>query len=334
MIAGSSYLWRVVLRALALPEQASTIAPAIDGLDVFFVAISLGGTGLLGLWTIFAVFRWRRVGPLLPSPRTPGVLVPEVALGASLFALMVVSWIVGFRLYLRLETPPPDALSVFVTAKQWTWEFTYADGTSSMDELVVPLGRPIRLVMTSRDVIHSLFVPAFRLKQDLVPGRTTLLWFEASKAGTWPIECAEFCGFDHSHMSGRVRVLDDVAWSAWKDAAIGRPLTSTDREPLAEQGVRVAAANGCLGCHSADGVDRIGPTFTGMFGREQPLADGSVVHVDEAYLTESMMEPELRIAAGFPNVMPSFRGRLAPSDVAALIEYIRSLRDTPGSVAP
>jgi cytochrome c oxidase subunit 2 len=217
-------------------------------------------------------------------------------------------------------------MPVYVSAKQWMWEFAYPDGRSSLDVLTVPVGRPVKLVMTSRDVIHSFYVPAFRMKQDVVPGRYYTAWFQATMPGTFAIRCAEYCGLNHSAMLGQVRVLAADDYRRWLESPM--PGESHD---LAAEGLKVASRRGCLGCHTIDGQPHIGPSFAGLYGGQVKLQSGATVTADDGYLTRSMMEPQADIVAGYPPVMPVYRGILEEPEVAALVELIVSLRDLPNT---
>jgi cytochrome c oxidase subunit 2 len=203
------------------------------------------------------------------------------------------------------------------------WKFSYPDGRSSMDVLTVPEGRPVKLVMTSRDVIHSFYVPAFWMKHDVVPGRYYVAWFEASAAGSYPIECAEYCGVDHSRMLGRVDVLSAGDYAAWLEA---HPRATAD---LVAAGREVAARRGCLNCHTLDGQPHVGPTWARLYGAPVVLEGGRTVVADDAYLTRSMMDPQADVVAGFKGVMPTYRGVLEEPEVAALVELIRYVATTP-----
>jgi cytochrome c oxidase subunit 2 len=324
---------------LFLPPAASSMATDIDRLhfSVIFVTM-LGATVLVIAAGYFCVrYRQRRprgfseARPLAPTPP----LWAEIGLVVFLFALFVGWWAIGFRQYVALAQAPPNALDVYVTAKQWMWKFSYPDGSHSVDDLVVPAGRPVRLIITSRDVIHSFYVPAFRIKQDAVPGRYTTLWFQAEEPGRQPLFCAEYCGTQHSRMGGSVIALGPDDFARWLAGARSRLENVGDvREPevadLASEGERVAARVGCLRCHTVDGSPHIGPSFAGLYGAEVPLADGRRVTADVAYLTESMLDPAAKIHAGFEPVMPSYTGYLAPAEVSALVEYLRVLKDAPG----
>jgi cytochrome c oxidase subunit 2 len=234
-------------------------------------------------------------------------------------------------------------MPIYVTAKQWMWKFADPSGPSSADALVVPVGRPVKLIMTSRDVIHSFYVPAFRIKQDVIPGRAVTTWFEAVVPGTYDVLCTQYCGTRHSMMRAQVVALEPTDYARWLDAArapLALPGGKGDGQGLAARGREVAAERGCLRCHTVDGSPFIGPSWAGVFGRRRATADGGEVLVDEAYLTQSMMEPRAVIAAGFQPVMPSYQGVLDPEQTSALLEYIRSLRDAvpvapvPAAVGP
>jgi cytochrome c oxidase subunit 2 len=201
----------------------------------------------------------------------------------------------------------------------------------------VPANRPVRLLMTSRDVIHSFYVPSFRIKMDVLPGRYTQAWFEATKPGTYQILCTEYCGLSHSKMWGEVVVLPPEEFDAWvkeqrrgnlanrQDALADRSLVPPVAS-MVDQGQKLAGTQGCLKCHTVDGSPHIGPTFLGMYLRNEKLQDGKTVVVDEAFITQSMMDPGAHIATGFPNVMPTYQGKLHGPETAAIVEYIKSLR--------
>jgi cytochrome c oxidase subunit II len=330
---------RVLRFILFLPEQASTFARRADGLHLFIfvatavAAVAIGGTGL------YFLIRYRRRSD---SELTPHVEAPVwleglfVGVPLSLFLLW---FFIGFRDYVWANEPPRGAMDVYVMGKQWMWKFSYPEGPGLVDVLRVPAGRPVRLLITSRDVIHSFYIPEFRLKKDAVPGRYTELWFEAPEPGEHLVMCAEYCGRDHSHMRARVVVMEPgefEAWQAQEQEAVPQAVGGSG-EPrggdLVSQGQRVAAQEGCLKCHSVNGDAHIGPTWLGLYGRHERLESGAEVVADEAYLTESMMMPEAKVVAGFQPVMPSYFGRLSAPQVGALLEYIKSLRpERPGRV--
>lgn len=317
----------LIHEVLALPPQASTFAEDLDLLHYALIGTTMVGVLVVAAFVLTFAIRHRigRVGGVpgdaLPQPRMPAWI--EVAAVGFLAVFFVSVWLVGVRQYNHMRTPPDDALEVWVVAKQWMWKFTDGEGRSSETRLVVPVGRPVALVMTSRDVIHSFYVPAFRIKQDVIPGRYTTTWFEATEPGVYPILCAEYCGTEHSRMRGEVVVLDAGAWARRQ----GQSEVGTGE--LAEVGERVAGERGCLRCHTTDGSPHIGPSFAGLYRATIVVRDGRRIEADDAYLTESMMDPLAEVHAGFAPVMPSYRGVLDPGETAALVELIRALADRP-----
>ena len=336
-------------RILFLPPQASSVARELDYLHYFVIGVTLAGATLVALCVGYFIVRYRHRLPTPPRGRVapPRPLIAfwfELCVIGFLLVLFVGWWVIGFRQFVTLEVPPPDALDVYVTAKQWMWTFAYPNGRSSNAVLYVPARRPVRLVMSSRDVIHSFFVPAFRVKKDVIPGRMTSLWFEALEPGSYQVFCTEYCGEGHSTMRAQVVALSDADYVARLEQLPQLDIRGpNDVEPaamssppaeglsLAEMGERVAVTKGCMRCHTADGSPHIGPTWLGVYRSEVPLADGASVLADAAYLTESMMDPLVRLRAGFKPVMPSYQGLLSPAETAAIVEYIRYL-STPGRV--
>jgi cytochrome c oxidase subunit 2 len=308
---------------LDLPVEASTFAAGVDLLHLFVISATMLGATFVFLLSVYYVLRYRRKTPYELTANTAMSAPLELFIIGSLQTLFLVFWVVGAWQYNRMTTPPPNALTVYVTGKQWMWEFSYPSGRASMDLLTVPAGMPIKLVMTSRDVIHSFYVPAFRIKHDVVPGRYYTAWFTARAQGTFDVECAEYCGVNHSRMLGRVQVLSAEDYGRWLEG---------DRPPehdLAERGRRVASDRGCFNCHTLDGQPHIGPSWASLYMSQVALADGRSVVADDAYLTRSMMEPQAEIVAGYKAVMPTYRGVLPEPEVAALVEFIRSIHGPP-----
>lgn len=334
----------VLHRLLALPVQASEAAPGIDALQyvqfVFMWFLGLVVFVLTG-WFVLRYRAQRRRGMVTPEVKAPRWL--ELGVAGFLLGAFVLFWVVGFRQYVAGTVAPDDAIEVYVTARQWVWKFTYADGEASAGVLYVPQGRPVRLLLTSRDVIHSFFVPAFRTKQDAVPGRYTSTWFVATRPGRYDLLCAELCGAGHSRMWGEVVVLPEEQFALWlegrepeepRGALTETPVTSPrgrgapgggSGRTLAERGLEVAAEAGCLRCHTTDGTDHIGPTWLGLYRSEVRLADGRTVLADEAYLTRSMMDPMADVVAGYEPVMPTFQGRLDATETSAILHYMKSV---------
>jgi cytochrome c oxidase subunit 2 len=331
---------------LFLPPQRSTVAEDIDKLHYFVILTTMAGAFLVSLVGAVFLIRYRRRSMDLherhPSAGKRPPIWLEVIAVVGLFALFVLWWALGTRKYVALRVSPANTMDVYVTAKQWMWKFAYPEGNHSIAALYVPAGRPVKLIMTSRDVIHSFYVPDFRIKQDVIPGRYTTVWFEATAPGTYQILCTEYCGTGHSIMRGEVIALDPGDFERWLGgadftAALSGPVYTPPASPeeaapkemlsLVRMGERVAAEQGCLRCHTTDGSSHIGPSWAGLYGSIVPLAGGGEAVVDEAYITESMMDPAAKIHRGFQPVMPSYLGRIRSPETAAIIEFIKSLRE-------
>jgi cytochrome c oxidase subunit II len=277
-------------------------------------------------------------------PRIPMSL--EIGAIVGLLALFIAFWVIGYRQFVRFQSVPDGAIEIYVTGKQWMWTFAYPNGGGSNGVVYVPVGHPVKLIMTSRDVIHSFYVPDFRTKMDVIPGRTTVKWFQVERPGRYQILCTEYCGTGHSTMRGTVIALDPADYELALEGLTPLRIAAPEYvEPmlfevappegflsLAEMGEQIAVDQGCLRCHTTDGTPHIGPTFAGVFMSEVLLDDGRRVVADETYLTESMMDPRAKIRAGFEPVMPSYRGLLTAAETGALVEFIRSLRDVPTDV--
>ena len=327
-----------ILRAiLALPSGGSTVADRIDLLHGFVITVTMLVSTFVFVTAAWFTARYHRKQDDQLTEKVSATRGGEAVLIVGILSMFLLWWVIGFRQYVEVRDPPEGSEVVYVDAKQWMWKFAYADGRVSNDALTVPVGRPIKLVMTSRDVIHSFYVPGFRVKQDVLPGRYTTLWFEVKEPGTYPIWCAEYCGVSHSLMRGEVRALGADDYARWKrqgdrpppDADCGRGPGSCGDTSLVEQGRLVAERRQCVACHTLDGQKHIGPTWARLYGSERVLADGRRVIADEGYLTRSMMEPTADVVAGYREVMPSYRGTLTAGETSALVELIRSLRDAP-----
>jgi cytochrome c oxidase subunit 2 len=320
---------------LALPEGASSVADRIDLLHFFVISVTMIVSAYVFLTAAWFTIRYRRKAegqltePLTATVRNEGVVI------AGVLGMFLLWWVIGFRQYLHMRDAPSDAEIVYVDAKQWMWKFAYSDGRASNDILTVPVGRPIKLVMTSRDVIHSFYVPTFRVKQDVLPGRYTTTWFEATKPGKYPIWCAEYCGVSHSLMRAEVIVLPPEDYARWRAGTENANVPEGDcgsgpgtcgGDDLVSKGSEIAERRQCVACHTLDGQPHVGPTWSRLWGSEVTLADGRRVVADEAYLTRSMMEPSADVVAGYRDLMPTYQGSLPQPEVAALLELIRSLR--------
>ena len=299
-----------------LAQSASTISHRTDLL--FAAMLLLCGTLALVLagLVVFFCIRYRR-GSTADRSRPPNEgLGLEVAW--TIVPLLVFVALFGWAAadFVAMHKPPADALPIYVVAKQWMWTLQHRNGRREINELHVPLGEPVRLVMTSQDVIHSFFVPAFRLKQDVVPGRYTSLWFTASQLGDFHLFCSEYCGTEHASMLGRVVVMEPAAFARW--------LAAGPHEPgLAQQGFALFRAHGCSGCHAADSTVHA-PLLDGLLGRRVQLQDGRTLVADENYVRDSILAPQKDVEAGYAPVMPSFAGQLGEEQIEALIAYLRS----------
>jgi len=295
------------------------------GLSLFF------GLLIATLLVVFAIRFRRRPGDGIPQPihgSTPLELVWTIipfTLGMGIFL-----W--GAWLFFAMSRPPDNAHEVFVVGKQWMWKLQHLEGRREIDELHVPIGQAVKLTMTSEDVIHSFYVPAFRMKADVVPGRYTTAWFQATKVGEYHLFCAEYCGTSHSGMIGRIVVMEPADYQAWLSQTA--PGAAGARGPGAAQPASVSPAAagealfnqmGCITCHQAQ-AGALGPSLIGIYGKPVKLQDGSEVVVDDAYLRESILHPTAKIVAGFQPVMPTFQGQLDEEQVLQLIQYIKSLQ--------
>jgi cytochrome c oxidase subunit 2 len=335
----------LIRRLLFLPEQASQHARDVDKLHFFIVSVAMVAAFGVFLTALVFYVKYRRRSEADVTAVVKPRLIHEVLFVGGPLAFFLLWFAMGFPLFVDLQSPPPDAMDVFVQGKKWMWKFAYPGGPSSLDVLRVPQGRPVRLLITSRDVIHSFFVPALRVKQDALPGRYTQTWFNADRAGSYQIFCAEYCGLGHSAMLGELVVMPADEFDVWIAEQRRGLASSQDSAPVAgepvraasslvEQGRIVAAEQGCLKCHTVDGSRHIGPTWVDLYLRREKLKDGREVVADEAYLTKSMMDPGADIVAGYQNVMPTFQGKLTPPEAAAIVEYIKSLKTPAVRVGP
>jgi cytochrome c oxidase subunit 2 len=299
-----------------LPPSASDAAAGVDTL--FFALVALTGLVALGIFAVIAVFLVRyRSGSSAnrDAPPSRNLALEAAWIGIPL-AIFIAIFVWAAYGYSQLYRVPDDALPVYVVAKQWMWKLQHASGRREIDELHVPLGKPIRLVMTSQDVIHSLFLPAFRIKQDVVPGRYTSIHFTPTAAGVYPLLCAEYCGTHHSAMLGRVVVMPAAQFAQWLEAGPQEP-------GLASRGFALFRQYGCSGCHAAQASVHA-PDLDGLLGREVHLSDGRTLRADESYVRDSILLPQRDVVAGYAPIMPSFAGQISEEDIEAIIHYIRS----------
>ncbi|MGA2434284.1 MAG: cytochrome c oxidase subunit II [Bryobacteraceae bacterium] len=317
------------LRSLIVPIEGTAHAAAVDRLYVFLIWLTAFFFVLVaGLLTYF-VIRYRRRGPDDRTPRITHHHGLEFAWTAIPLALVMVVFFWGFRLFMDAAVAPGDALEIQVLARKWVWQFEYPNGVRSVNELHVPLGKPVKLIMTSDDVIHSFFVPTFRIKQDVVPNTYTQLWFEATEPGVHIVECTQYCGKGHSTMLAKIFVDDEKKYNDWLENGGDEGKSM----PLAAFGAMLYANRGCHTCHSVDGTRGDGPTFKNVFGRPVRLIGGRSAMADENYLRTCMMTPQVNVVLGFEPIMPTFQGMLREREIQALIAFIKAQSDL-GGVPP
>lgn len=302
------------------PEQASTIAARVDGLYGFLLGVAICFTGLIFLLLLYFVITYRRRPGNVLARQVGAHTLLEVAWILIPLAITMVVFVWGARLYaMVMLAPPENAMEVYAVGKQWMWKFQHPDGQREIDELHVPVGYPVKMIMASQDVIHSFYVPAFRIKMDVVPGRYTTLWFEASKPGVYHLFCAEYCGTAHSRMRGQVVALPPAQYQAWLSS-------NRQVESMAAAGARLFQQMGCAMCH---GVGNLAPALEGVFGSSVQLYGGDTVLADEDYIRESILHPRAKLVAGYDPTMPTFQGQLSEEELTQLVSYIKSLGQKP-----
>jgi len=303
------------------PEQASTVAGQVDFLYFLLVGLSLFFSLLVFSLVVFFTIRYRRRSADDRPKPIHGSIPLELAWTIIPLFMAIGVFTLGADVFFRIKRAPADPLDVYVVGKQWMWKIQHAAGKREINELHIPLGKPVRLTMTSEDVIHDFFIPAFRVKQDVIPGRYTTLWFEATKVGEFQIFCAEYCGTQHSGMVGKVVVMDPIAYHDWLTGGGG------GGESLVEAGARQFQQLGCETCHKTGDTGR-GPSLIEVFGKPVKLTSGEEVLVDDAYVRESILQPKAQIVAGFEPIMPIYEGQISEETILQLITYVKSLTVT------
>jgi cytochrome c oxidase subunit II len=305
------------------PEQASTMAGHVDALYIFLLIVCGMVSLLIFICLVYFAARFRH-RPGVPAEHIEGSTPLEITWSTIPFLVFMVIFAWGAVVYFKERTPPDDATEVYVVAKQWMWKLEHAEGQREINELHVPVGRDVKLIMTSQDVIHSFYIPAFRIKQDVLPGRYTVEWFRATKPGTYHLFCAEYCGTQHSGMVGDIVVMQPAQYEAWMNGGSTGPLSVT--------GEKIFAELGCSTCHRTDTQGR-GPNLQGVFGKPVQLEDGRTVTADENYVRECILDPGARRVKGFQPIMPTFQGLVSEEQVNALVAYIKSISATKGETA-
>ena len=298
------------------PERASALAWQVDGLYFLLVAVSAFFTLLIFVMILVFAVKYRRSAH--PHPvQIEGSLPLELAWTLIPLGICMIFFAWGSLIFFQEARPPQGAMEIYAVGKQWMWKFEHETGQREINQLHIPVGADVKMIMSSQDVIHSFFVPAFRIKADVLPGRYTQTWFHTTKAGTYHLFCAEYCGTDHSGMLGQVIVMEPTAYQAWLSSG---GATGT----LASNGAQLFQQLGCATCHRSDTQGR-GPNLNGVFGKPVLLADGRTVTADENYIRESILNPGAKVVGGFNPIMPSFQGQVSEESLMALVAYIKTL---------
>jgi cytochrome c oxidase subunit 2 len=298
------------------PEQASSLAGQVDGLYFFLIAVSAFFTVLIFATIFVFALKYRREKHQHPV-QIEGSLPLELTWTLIPLGICMIFFAWGSLIYFQEGRAPRGAMEVYAVGKQWMWKFEHETGQREINQLHVPLGRDVKMIMSSQDVIHSFFVPAFRIKADVLPGRYTTTWFHPTKTGTYHLFCAEYCGTEHSGMIGQVVVMEPAAYQTWLSGGGATGSLSASGQQLFQQ-------LGCATCHRSDTQGR-GPNLQGVFGKPVLLVDGRTVTADENYIRESILNPGSKVVAGFQPIMPTFQGQVSEESLAALVSYVKSL---------
>jgi cytochrome c oxidase subunit 2 len=352
-------VWMSDARASTLPLQATDVARSWDQLYFFMVWLSVFFFVLVVGGMIYFAVKYRKSVAKSTQYITDNHVIEVIWTVIPAVLLMVIfGW--GYAVYVKMTQAPVDAYEVRVIGKQWLWQFQYDDGRTTINELYVPVNKPVKLIMTSEDVIHSFFIPNFRVKQDVVPQMYSSVWFQATIPGKHQVFCTEYCGGSHSQMLAKVVVLDDQQWLSWRmgrkidlnslptagvgDDALAAAVQKQDEQKaaaamaaagkptaqltgLAAEGKALMQAKGCIACHSFDGSPMTGPTLKGVFEHEVELVDGKKVVADENYLRESIENPNAKVVKGFNPIMPTFKGLISETELNSVIAYIKTLKE-------
>ncbi len=316
----SPVLWQFLVKWLhssaLFPAEASTIAPYMDALYFFLVAISIVGLVFVASLIFYFSLRYRRdKNPV--ATQIEGSTILEATWTIIPLALFLVVFVWGGLLYFRIYDPPSNAMNIYVVGKQWMWKAEHPGGQHEINALHVPIGQPIQLTMISQDVFHSFSIPDFRVKREVIPGRYSTVWFQATDPGTYHIFCTQYCGTLHSGMIGEVTAMTPTDYKKWLDQ-------SNSGMSLAQNGERLFASMGCNACHSGNAAAR-GPNLAGVYGSKLTLTDGSQVLVNDAYLRDAILSPSQHVTAGFAPIMPTYQGQISEDGLIDLVEYIKQL---------
>lgn len=305
-----------------MPPANSTIAPDVDSVFYFVFYLSIIFFAIVVVGSVVFPIMYRRKGKRELTSGVDHSVPLELAWTIIPTILVLVIFVWGFKDFMRMQIIPKDSIEISATGQKWSWAFNYENGISETNRLVVPVNKPVKLLLSSRDVLHSLYIPDFRVKMDVLPNRYTALWFEATRTGESNLFCTEYCGTSHSEMIGKVVVMEEDEYAKWLEAS-ANPAAGLTTE---EYGAKLFTSKACMTCHSLDGSAGVGPTFKGLFGSQEKLMSGETVTVDENYVRESILNPMTKVTAGYQPVMPSYQGQLKDEEINALIAYMKTLK--------
>jgi cytochrome c oxidase subunit 2 len=317
----SPVLWQFLvhwLHASALfPAEASGIAPYVDALYFFLIAMTIFGTTFVAILLLVFSVRYRREkNPV--ATQIEGSTLLEATWTIIPLAIFLVTFVWGALLYFRIYDPPTNAMNIYIVGKQWMWKAEHPGGQHEINALHVPTGKPIQLTMISQDVFHSFSIPDFRIKREVIPGRYSTVWFEATQVGTYHLFCTQYCGTQHSGMIGEVTVMTPGDYKRWLEQ-------SNSGQSLAQNGERLFASMGCNSCHNGTAAAR-GPSLAGVYGSKLTLTDGRQILVDDAYLRNAILNPSEHVTAGFAPIMPTYQGQISEDGLIDLVEFIKNMQ--------
>lgn len=313
------------------PKQVSTFAQDIDNLFyfIFYTSLALLAIVTFGMIYLAIKYRFKKNDEIRLTSSTDHNSILESSFVIIPLILVSITFVWGIKSYLNMVTVPNDAIEIKVTGQSWFWTFDYPEGGSTLNELVVPSGVPIKIVLSSKDVIHSFYIPVMRAKMDVLPNRYNVMWFNAEQEGIYPIFCAEYCGTGHSQMNAQVVVMNPKQYNVWL-AEVG---SEDDDLPLDELGAKLYSKKACITCHTLDGSPLVGPSYlqtSQMWGQERVFDDGSSATIDDNYIRNSILEPQSQIVAGYQGVMPTYQGLLNDRELDALIAFLKTLKEDSG----
>ena len=316
-----------LLASFLFPDSASNFAPSVDHLYLALVVLCAAVAFLVLIVALFFCVKYRRGSQADRTPPSGSPTPIEMTWTAIPFVIFLGIFFWAADVFFAMSRPPAEATEIYVIGKQWMWKVQHPDGRREINELHLLVGRPVKLIMTSQDVIHDLFIPAFRTKQDVVPGRYTMEWFAPTTPGKYHLFCSQYCGTAHSQMIGWVYVMEAAEYARW---LAGQPSS----DALVAVGERAFRSRGCSGCHASTAAIRA-PLLEGIYGKQVPLSDSTLVTADDQYLRDSILLPNKQIAAGYPPIMPTFQGQISEEELNAIIAYIKSIGGTnPGGKSP